>query len=131
MTFIKFCGMTREADVAIACELGVDAVGFVLWPPSPRYVDLRSVAALVARLPAAVDARGRLRRPDLREIWSAQSMRAFGSCRFMVASFRRRCPFPCGGPALSTETSRAVTERHHPPARRARSRAARRHGPND
>ena len=37
-TRIKFCGMTRPGDVRLACELGVDAVGFVLVPGSPRAV---------------------------------------------------------------------------------------------
>ena len=47
MTFIKFCGMTREDDVRRACDLGVDALGFVMWPRSPRYVDMHRAAALV------------------------------------------------------------------------------------
>ncbi len=38
-TRIKFCGLTREQDVASACVLGVDAVGFVCHPGSSRYVD--------------------------------------------------------------------------------------------
>jgi phosphoribosylanthranilate isomerase len=37
-TFIKFCGMTDERDVDLACALGIQAVGFVLWPQSPRAV---------------------------------------------------------------------------------------------
>ena len=53
MTLIKFCGMTREEDLAIACELGVEAVGFVLWPNSPRSVDEIGCCARRA-LPAAV-----------------------------------------------------------------------------
>jgi phosphoribosylanthranilate isomerase len=47
MTYVKFCGMTREADVAAACELGVQAVGFVLWPGSPRCVSLARMSALI------------------------------------------------------------------------------------
>jgi phosphoribosylanthranilate isomerase len=47
MTFVKLCGMTRERDVELACELQVDAVGFVMWPRSPRYVPAARVAALV------------------------------------------------------------------------------------
>lgn len=54
MTFIKFCGMTRAADVAAACDLGADAVGFVLWPKSPRWVPLSGLASLIDALPASV-----------------------------------------------------------------------------
>jgi phosphoribosylanthranilate isomerase len=54
MTRIKFCGMTREEDLAVAIELGVDAVGFVLWPGSPRRVDLTRMASLVRQLPPTV-----------------------------------------------------------------------------
>jgi phosphoribosylanthranilate isomerase len=54
VTFIKFCGMTRADDVATACALGVNAVGFVLWPASPRAVDRTRLAALIALLPPQV-----------------------------------------------------------------------------
>lgn len=54
MTFIKFCGMTREDDLSIAAELGVDAVGFVLWPESPRHVPVDRAKALISELPPVV-----------------------------------------------------------------------------
>ena len=54
MTYVKFCGMTREVDVATACDLGVQALGFVLWPGSPRCVSLARVSALVKELPPGV-----------------------------------------------------------------------------
>jgi phosphoribosylanthranilate isomerase len=34
-TRIKICGLTREADVDHAVQAGADAIGFVLYPPSP------------------------------------------------------------------------------------------------
>ena len=53
-TRIKICGLTREADVDAAVAAGADAVGFVLYEPSPRYVSAARAAELAARLPAYV-----------------------------------------------------------------------------
>lgn len=36
---IKICGLTRREDVAAACSLGVDWLGCVMVPGSPRFVD--------------------------------------------------------------------------------------------
>ncbi len=53
-TRIKICGLTREEDVDAAGAAGADAVGFVLYEPSPRYVSAARAAELAARLPAYV-----------------------------------------------------------------------------
>ncbi len=53
-TRIKICGLTREADVDAAVAAGVDAVGFVLYDKSPRYVTLQRAAELARRLPPFV-----------------------------------------------------------------------------
>lgn len=53
-TRIKICGLTRDADLDAAIEAGADAVGFVLYPKSPRHVGLDRAAALAGRLPPYV-----------------------------------------------------------------------------
>ena len=53
-TRIKMCGFTREADVQAAALAGADAVGFVLYPPSPRHVSIERAAELAQLLPAFV-----------------------------------------------------------------------------
>ena len=45
-TRIKFCGLTRPGDVRLACETGVDALGFVFVPGSPRCIDADAARAL-------------------------------------------------------------------------------------
>jgi phosphoribosylanthranilate isomerase len=53
-TRIKICGLTREEDVDAAVQAGADAIGFVLYPPSPRYVSPQRAAELSRRMPAFV-----------------------------------------------------------------------------
>jgi phosphoribosylanthranilate isomerase len=53
-TRIKICGLTREQDVDAAVAAGADAVGFVLYEKSPRYVSPQRAAALARRLPPFV-----------------------------------------------------------------------------
>ena len=53
-TRIKMCGLTRPQDVDDAVTVGADAVGFVLYPPSPRAVTLQRAAELARRLPPFV-----------------------------------------------------------------------------
>lgn len=55
-TRIKICGLTRADDLRAAVELGADALGFVFYPSSPRYVTPAQAAALCAALPAFVSA---------------------------------------------------------------------------
>ena len=50
-TRIKFCGLRRQADVDAAIDAGADALGFVLWPESPRAVTADAAGALVSPAP--------------------------------------------------------------------------------
>ena len=59
-TRVKICGLKTPADIDAAVAAGVDAVGFVFYPPSPRAVTPNIAAQLISRLPAGVDAVGLL-----------------------------------------------------------------------
>ena len=48
---IKFCGITRAIDADAAVALGVDALGFVFYADSPRYVEPSTARAIIRRLP--------------------------------------------------------------------------------
>ncbi|MCF6225217.1 MAG: phosphoribosylanthranilate isomerase [Xanthomonadales bacterium] len=52
---IKICGMTRAADIKAAIDAGVDAIGFVFVPKSPRYIDTDKALALAEHIPAEVE----------------------------------------------------------------------------
>lgn len=53
-TRIKICGLTRPQDVQAAAAAGADALGFVCYPRSPRYVARERLAELAAHLPPFV-----------------------------------------------------------------------------
>ena len=53
-TRVKICGFTRVEDAVCAARSGVDAIGLVFYPPSPRNVGIEQAAKIVNALPAFV-----------------------------------------------------------------------------
>ena len=51
---VKICGITNEEDARRAVRHGADALGFVMWPGSPRAVTVEQVAAITKTLPPFV-----------------------------------------------------------------------------
>ena len=58
MVKVKICGITNTADAAAAVDLGADALGFVFFRESPRYVPPQEAAAIIKRLPSFIPAVG-------------------------------------------------------------------------
>lgn len=54
MVRIKFCGLTNVRDVTAAVHMGVDALGFVFYPSSPRAVTIEQAKTLCGGVPAFV-----------------------------------------------------------------------------
>jgi phosphoribosylanthranilate isomerase len=52
--FIKICGITRLEDAQAAVTAGANALGFVFWPKSPRYVEPSRARTIVATLAPAI-----------------------------------------------------------------------------
>jgi phosphoribosylanthranilate isomerase len=53
-TRIKICGLTRLSDVDMVVDAGADAIGFVFYPTSPRYVSPAQAAELARAVPPFV-----------------------------------------------------------------------------
>ena len=65
---IKICGITRSEDALAAAELGADALGFVFYPRSPRYLAPEAAANIIAGLPSFVTTVGVFADSPLEEV---------------------------------------------------------------
>jgi phosphoribosylanthranilate isomerase len=65
---VKVCGITRPEDGELAVELGAWALGFILWPRSPRVADQAVAAGIAAALRRRVELVGVFVNPTLEEV---------------------------------------------------------------
>lgn len=54
MVKVKICGITNLKDAEAALDFGADALGFVFYEGSPRFVSPENAAAIVGSLPSFV-----------------------------------------------------------------------------
>jgi phosphoribosylanthranilate isomerase len=75
-TQVKYCGITRLQDALFAAEAGVDAIGFVFDPASPRFIPLPQAVMIRGRLPSRVTAVALFRNTPAAQV--AQVLAALG-----------------------------------------------------
>jgi len=94
---LKICGITRLEDALLASALGVDALGFVFYDKSPRYISPTKVQKIIAQLPPFTTVVGLFVNPsqmfvdDVLEICSLDIIQLHGdeSPVFCAAQHRR------------------------------------------
>lgn len=69
-TRVKICGITRLADALAAVELGADALGFVFYADSPRWLAPATARAIIAKLPPLISTVGLFVNADLETVFA-------------------------------------------------------------
>jgi phosphoribosylanthranilate isomerase len=67
-TRAKICGITRPQDLQSVIAAGADAIGFVFYAKSPRYIAPQEAAALIAAVPAYITTVGLFVNASVEEI---------------------------------------------------------------
>ena len=81
-TRVKICGITNLADAQAAVEAGADALGFIFYEKSPRFVSMKTAAEISKQLPPFVIRAGVFVNAEEELV-----MRAIGGCGLSLLQF--------------------------------------------
>ena len=68
MVKVKVCGLTNLEDALFACHSGADALGFILYPKSKRFIKAKEVRKITSQLPPFVTKVGVFVNEDPRDV---------------------------------------------------------------
>jgi phosphoribosylanthranilate isomerase len=97
MTWVKICGTTNLEDALMAVDAGADALGFVFYEQSPRYVEPEVAQKIVAHLPSGVEKVGVFVHHA-----ADRAMQIAERCGLTALQFQLQ-PLPMAAPPASTE----------------------------
>ncbi|MGA2801723.1 MAG: phosphoribosylanthranilate isomerase [Verrucomicrobiota bacterium] len=81
-TRVKICGITNLTDAQVAVEAGADALGFVFYEKSPRFISIETAAEISKQLPPFILRIGVFVNAPKEEI-----VRAIGECGLSLLQF--------------------------------------------
>ncbi|MCP4341190.1 MAG: phosphoribosylanthranilate isomerase [Desulfobulbaceae bacterium] len=70
-TRVKMCGTTRAEDALAAVDYGVDALGFIFYAKSPRFIPPEKAAQIIKKLPPLIDRVGVFVNAPIKEVITA------------------------------------------------------------
>ncbi|MDP2941366.1 MAG: phosphoribosylanthranilate isomerase [Candidatus Omnitrophota bacterium] len=82
MVKVKICGITNIDDALATVEAGADALGFVLYKESPRYISPTRAREIIAQLPRNILKVGVFVNAKEKEIRHADALCVFGLLQF-------------------------------------------------
>ena len=68
MVKVKVCGITRLEDALFVCQSGADAVGFIIYPKSKRFIKAKEVRKITSQLPPFITKVGVFVNEDPRDV---------------------------------------------------------------
>lgn len=88
---VKICGITRMEDAQAAIDAGADALGFMFYKPSKRFITPGEAAKIIDHIPAHIDRVGVFVNADEETIRDAATLSGINAAQFHGEEFPDFC----------------------------------------